>query len=47
MEPSGGSGGKSEGFEVQRVGNARVCMIGFPSVGKSTLLSSLTDTESL
>jgi small GTP-binding protein len=32
---------------VQRFGNARICMIGFPSVGKSTLLSSITDTESL
>ena len=35
------------GFEVSRFGNARVCMIGFPSVGKSTLLSSVTDTASL
>lgn len=29
---------KGEGFDVQKYGNARVCMIGFPSVGKSTLL---------
>ena len=27
-------------------GDARVAMIGFPSVGKSTLLSTLTKTES-
>lgn len=39
-------GGKGEGFEVQKSGDARVCIIGFPSVGKSTLLSKLTDTDS-
>jgi len=39
-----GAGG--EGFEVTRSGDARVSMIGFPSVGKSTLLSALTDTQS-
>ena len=27
--------------------DARVCMIGFPSVGKSTLLSKVTKTESV
>ena len=43
LEPAS-KGGKSEGFEVSRFGNARVSMIGFPSVGKSTLLSSITDT---
>lgn len=43
LEPST-KGGKGEGFEVSRFGNARVCMIGFPSVGKSTLLSSVTET---
>jgi len=31
---------------VQKFGNARVCMIGFPSVGKSTILTELTPTES-
>lgn len=36
----------ADGFEVSRFGNARVCMIGFPSVGKSTLLSELTTTKS-
>ncbi|CAD8092507.1 unnamed protein product [Paramecium sonneborni] len=41
------SGPKGEGFEVQKFGNARVCMIGFPSVGKSTILSTLTKTQSL
>ena len=37
---------KAEGFEVEKSGDARVAMIGFPSVGKSTLLSQLTTTES-
>jgi uncharacterized protein len=31
---------------VQRYGDGRVALIGFPSVGKSTLLSELTSTES-
>ena len=36
----GGAGG--EGFDVSKSGDARVGMIGFPSVGKSTLLTKLT-----
>ena len=32
---------------MQRSGDARVALIGFPSVGKSTLLSSITETKSL
>lgn len=39
-------GGTGEGFEVQKYGDGRVALIGFPSVGKSTLLSQLTGTES-
>jgi uncharacterized protein len=35
-----------EGFDVTKTGDARVALIGFPSVGKSTLLSVLTGTES-
>eukprot|EP00924_Labyrinthula_sp_SR-Ha-C_P008379 maker-scaffold_11-snap-gene-11.32-mRNA-1 protein AED:0.03 eAED:0.03 QI:54/1/1/1/0.66/0.5/4/214/408 len=47
LEPSkSGSGGAGEGFEVSKTGAARVALIGFPSVGKSTLLSQLTGTQS-
>ncbi len=46
IEGSKSSGKTGEGFDVTKVGNARVAMIGFPSVGKSTLLSTLTNTHS-
>jgi len=46
LEPVGKKGEKCEGFDVLKSGDARVAMIGFPSVGKSTLLSTLTKTES-
>lgn len=41
------SGGKAgDGFDVTKSGDTRVGLIGFPSVGKSTLLTVLTGTES-
>jgi len=42
----GGGGSAGEGFDVSKSGDARVGLIGFPSVGKSTLLCKLTGTFS-
>ena len=46
LEPPKKSGDKGMGFDVEKHGHARVAMIGFPSVGKSTILSHFTKTES-
>ncbi|KAL5488049.1 RBG1 [Sanghuangporus weigelae] len=47
LAPSGGGGGAGGiGFDVARTGVASVGFVGFPSVGKSTLMSKLTGTHS-
>uniref|UniRef100_A0A6N2MHP7 OBG-type G domain-containing protein n=1 Tax=Salix viminalis TaxID=40686 RepID=A0A6N2MHP7_SALVM len=46
LEPPKGSSAGGDGFEVTKFGHGRVALIGFPSVGKSTLLTMLTGTHS-
>jgi small GTP-binding protein len=49
LEPSkgGAAGAKGgDGFDVTKAGDSRVGLVGFPSVGKSTLLTKLTGTFS-
>lgn len=47
LEPTGGAGsGGGTGFDVSKSGDARVALVGFPSVGKSTFLSKITKTKS-
>ncbi|EEP79529.1 GTP-binding protein 1 [Uncinocarpus reesii 1704] len=47
LEPTAGSGSSGgTGFDVSKSGDARISLVGFPSVGKSTFLSKITKTKS-
>jgi len=47
LEPGpGAGGGGGSGFDVSKSGDARIALVGFPSVGKSTFLSKITKTKS-
>lgn len=45
-QPGQGSSGGGQGFEIAKAGDARVSLIGFPSVGKSSFLLKVTNTKS-
>ena len=48
LEPGPGAGGAGgAGFDVSKSGDARIALVGFPSVGKSTFLSKVTKTKSI
>ncbi|MBI2134888.1 GTP-binding protein [Candidatus Woesearchaeota archaeon] len=45
-QASRGKGKKGEGYSVRKTGDGTAVLLGFPSVGKSTLLNAITNSES-
>ncbi|KAI5170777.1 hypothetical protein NEFER03_0236 [Nematocida sp. LUAm3] len=46
IAPKSGGSSSGEGFDVAKTGVARIGFVGFPSVGKSTIMTKLTGTYS-
>ncbi|KAI5192690.1 hypothetical protein NEMIN01_2157 [Nematocida minor] len=46
LTPKSGGASSGEGFDVAKTGVARIGFVGFPSVGKSTIMTKLTGTYS-